>query len=255
MGDPTQQRQVLLLFDGERALWRAMERMLVRPYVVALDLWHVQTYLWTAAGVFHTPTAGRQAFVTARLRVRLTGKVGALIGGLKQRATKHQLTGEKRRTLAKVIGYLERNRDHMRYDEYLRPGDPIGGGVIEGACRYVIKDPMERTGMNWSLEAGRARCSGCAWCRRTAIGRTFRNIGLRASRPPCTAAPPRTLAGPPEKLQRAGSHTRVIRSGSTRAFVIHLPPQPGLPAPHPGEKRFNSRPVAPTLINIAKSWI
>jgi hypothetical protein len=33
----------------------------------------------------------------------------------------------------------------MRYDEYLAAGYPIGSGVVEGACRHLVKDRMERT--------------------------------------------------------------------------------------------------------------
>jgi hypothetical protein len=29
---------------------------------------------------------------------------------------------------------------------------PIASGVIEGACRHVVKDLMERSGMRWVLE-------------------------------------------------------------------------------------------------------
>ena len=28
-------------------------------------------------------------------------------------------------------------------------GDPIGSGVVEGACRHPVKDRRERTGMRW----------------------------------------------------------------------------------------------------------
>ena len=37
----------------------------------------------------------------------------------------------------------------MRYDECLAAGYPIASGVIEGACRHLVKDRMERTGMRW----------------------------------------------------------------------------------------------------------
>jgi len=37
----------------------------------------------------------------------------------------------------------------MRYDEYLTAGYPIASGVIEGACRHLVKDRMERSGMRW----------------------------------------------------------------------------------------------------------
>ncbi len=39
----------------------------------------------------------------------------------------------------------------MRYDEYLAAGYPIASGVIEGACRHLVRDRLERTGMNWCI--------------------------------------------------------------------------------------------------------
>ena len=44
----------------------------------------------------------------------------------------------------------------MRYDQYLRAGFPIATGVIEGACRYLVKDRMEKTGARWTLEGAEA---------------------------------------------------------------------------------------------------
>ena len=35
-------------------------------------------------------------------------------------------------------------------------GYPIASGVIEGACRHVVKDRMERSGMRWVLEGAHA---------------------------------------------------------------------------------------------------
>ena len=51
---------------------------------------------------------------------------------------------------------VKRDRHHMRYDEYLRQGLPIASGCVEGACKNLIKDRMERSGMRWSLEGGEA---------------------------------------------------------------------------------------------------
>lgn len=39
----------------------------------------------------------------------------------------------------------------MQYDKYLANGYPIGSGVVEGACRYLVKDRMEGTGMRWRV--------------------------------------------------------------------------------------------------------
>ena len=44
----------------------------------------------------------------------------------------------------------------LRYDEYLTQGLPIATGVIEGACRHLIKDRMDITGARWRLESADA---------------------------------------------------------------------------------------------------
>lgn len=37
---------------------------------------------------------------------------------------------------------------------YLATGYPITSGAIEGASRHVVKDRMERAGMQWTLPPG-----------------------------------------------------------------------------------------------------
>ena len=44
----------------------------------------------------------------------------------------------------------------MHYSEYLDRGFPIATGVIEGACRYLIKDRMDITGARWGLASAEA---------------------------------------------------------------------------------------------------
>ena len=77
--------------------------------------------------------------------------MGYVIGRFKRLRDEHALRGSRRRTVSAVIGYYENNRQHMRYDEYLAAGYPIGSGVAEGACRHVVKDRLEQTGMRWTV--------------------------------------------------------------------------------------------------------
>ena len=49
-----------------------------------------------------------------------------------------------------------RNRKRMRYHEYLRDGLPIASGAVEGACKHLIKDRMERSGMRWTIAGAEA---------------------------------------------------------------------------------------------------
>src|SRR3954463_14159687 len=64
-------------------------------------------------------------------------------------ATQRGLKGQKRKPVEEAAEYFEGNRDRMKYDEYLGAGYPIGSGGGEGACRHLVKDRMERTGMRW----------------------------------------------------------------------------------------------------------
>ncbi|CDN11915.1 hypothetical protein RintRC_6160 [Richelia intracellularis] len=43
--------------------------------------------------------------------------------------------------------YLLNNAKYLKYDDYLKPGFPIPTGVIEGACRHLIKDRQH--GYHW----------------------------------------------------------------------------------------------------------
>jgi hypothetical protein len=107
-------------------------------------------------GRFREGSEEAERFVAERLRGLLEGRVGYVIGGLRQRLTKHGLSGARRKALGSVITYLENNREHMRYDRYIAAGYPIGSGVAEGACHHLVKDRMEQSGMRWTVSGAQA---------------------------------------------------------------------------------------------------
>ena len=78
-----------------------------------------------------------------RLRRLLEGKVASVIRGIRYQSTQRDLKGPKRKTVRDAAEYFERNRARMKYDEYLAAGYPIGSGVVEGACRHLVKDRMD----------------------------------------------------------------------------------------------------------------
>ena len=88
-------------------------------------------------------------WVRQRLLKILHGEVSSVAAGIRQSATKNKLTGKKRKAVDKACNYFLRNKDRMRYDEYLALGLPIASGDVEGACGHLVKDRMERTGAIW----------------------------------------------------------------------------------------------------------
>jgi len=157
--NPEGAKPVVFLSDGERALHDRQEEYLPEGVTCILDLLHVMERLWKVAWcLFEEGTQKAEAgrWVEDRLRMLLDGKVGYVIGGLRQTLTKRKLRGSGRKTMREVIGYFDRNRSRMRYDEYLAAGYPIGSGVIEGACRHLVKDRLERAGMRWHPDGAQA---------------------------------------------------------------------------------------------------
>jgi hypothetical protein len=149
-------RPVICLMDGERALWD-MKREHFPDAVGVLDLFHVLERLWAVAHCFHAEGSDRaRLYVEGRLRDLLQGRVGYVIAGLRRRLNGGKLSGPKRKVIRSAVEYLANNREHMRYDEYLAAGYPIGSGVAEGACRHLVKDRMEQTGMRWTVEGAQA---------------------------------------------------------------------------------------------------
>lgn len=154
--NPSNKKITICLFDGEKTLWGCWEEFLPDSIGI-LDLFHVLERLWKVAHCFHPEKSkAAERFVQERLRQLLEGKVGYVIGGLRQMATKHGLKGQKRKVVLAATQYYENNREHMKYDEYLAAGYPIGSGVAEGACRHLVKDRLEQTGMRWLVKGAQA---------------------------------------------------------------------------------------------------
>jgi hypothetical protein len=82
--------------------------------------------------------------------------VSQVVKGLRQTVTKRRLTGQKAKTIRGVADYLYNNRERMRYDHYLSNGWPIASGTVEGACKNLIRDRFERSGMRWTIETAEA---------------------------------------------------------------------------------------------------
>lgn len=154
--NPKRRKDLVCLMDGEKGLW-AVRREWIKGAIEILDLLHALERLWAVAHCFH-PEKSREAeeFVNHRLRMLLEGKVGYVIGGMRRLLATPGLTAERRRTIHGCIRYYDNNRSRMKYDEYLAAGYPIGSGVAEGACRHVVKDRMEQTGMRWTVNGAQA---------------------------------------------------------------------------------------------------
>jgi hypothetical protein len=151
--DPHSLKTLVAITDGEKALQNLVRKKRKSLKVtLILDFLHAMTYVWEVAHALSADDS-LQAEVNARnLCARLLdGEVCQVIKGLRHSATSgRDLLSSERKALRKAASYFDNNKHYMRYHEYLALGLPIASGPVEGACKNLIKDRMERSGMRWT---------------------------------------------------------------------------------------------------------
>jgi hypothetical protein len=158
--DPDQKMRWVVLTDGQEDLLRQVDAAAKRykvDIVVVQDFVHVLEYLWKAAYTLHPENAEeREDWVMDRASAILQGRAQDVAVGLRRAATRKQLSQNERKPVDKAADYIDNNQERLQYDRALAHGLPIATGVIEGACRHLVKDRMDITGARWGLERAEA---------------------------------------------------------------------------------------------------
>lgn len=157
--DPEGVRTWVVLVDGDEHQITTVQRAAAaagKEIFIVLDVMHVLGYLWRAAHCFHKPGSKEaESWVLKRLRMLLTGvSASDVAAGMRRSATRKQLA--RRGPVDKCATYLCNNRDFLQYAKALDKGFPISTGIIEGACRFLVRDRMDKTGARWSVEGAEA---------------------------------------------------------------------------------------------------
>ena len=113
-----------------------MKKFKVKADII-MDFVHVLEYLWKAAYCFHEESSlEAEKWVMDRSLKVLKGEAGWVAAGIRRSCT--------------------RRKAYFQYGKCLKLGYPIATGVIEGACRYLVKDRLDITGARWGLEGAEA---------------------------------------------------------------------------------------------------
>jgi len=153
-GDHVQHR--VALADGCEALQTRLQKYLP-DFTLVLDFIHANEYLWQAANaLLGEQDPARNRWVETHTLQMLSGRTTVVIEDLRALAAFPKRTQAQQETLLTAANYFARNLPYMHYDRYLKLGWPIASGVIEGACRHVVKDRCELSGMRWTQDGAEA---------------------------------------------------------------------------------------------------
>ena len=146
---------IVCLMDGALKLWQLAKTYFPNA-VYILDLMHVLGYLRSAVTALEDDEPQARRLLCAYLQWILQGKVDMVIKSMRIRLSKNKVRGQKRKEVEGAITYFTNHREYMRYEDYLAAGYPIASGVIESACKHIVKNRMDRSGAQWSIRGAEA---------------------------------------------------------------------------------------------------
>jgi hypothetical protein len=158
--DLEHEREWAVLIDGNNAQIEAVTAEAARRGVtvtIVIDFIHVLEYLWKAAwSFFDKGEPAAEEWVADQARKILHGKAAQVSAGIRRRATTYGYSPAERAGADEAARYLDNKNAYLGYDTALSKGWPIATGIIEGACRHIVKDRMDITGARWGLEGAEA---------------------------------------------------------------------------------------------------
>jgi len=158
--DSAQKKEWVVLIDGQDYQMTQIEAALKRQQVqatIVLDIIHVIEYLWKAAHqFFEEGSFSCERWVESKLQLILEKGGRKTAGSIRMSAAKYSLEAKKKKIIEKAATYIADRAPYTNYCYYLKKGYPIGTGVIEGTCRFLVKDRMDITGARWGLTGAEA---------------------------------------------------------------------------------------------------
>jgi hypothetical protein len=151
--DPDHARTWIALVDGNNhQINRIHTEADARGHDVTIivDFVHVLEYLWRAAwSFFDEGDPAAEAWVADKARGVLAGHATRVAAAIRRKATYRRLGAARRANADTAANYLVNKAPYLDYATALAAGWPIATGVIEGACRHLVKDRMDLTGARW----------------------------------------------------------------------------------------------------------
>lgn len=143
--------QVVWLSDGARGLWRLFDERFQSYAIGVLDFYHAAQNIWFGIKIWldGRTTHCQKWFTDARHRLR-HGQADDVLSDIKAASALPGLPDSAEKALTKLYNYLDKHRDHIQYDKFKEMGVPIGSGLVESTCKWLIQQRFKGVGMRWS---------------------------------------------------------------------------------------------------------
>jgi hypothetical protein len=143
---------VVWLSDGGRGFWRVYRTCFAHCAVAVLDFFHAAGHLARATQAMFGDLRSAQAQAWFRRWRHLLrhGRTRDVRRALTLLINSDWFSGKSFTTLLQVQAYFQRHHRHMRYRQFEQQQIPLGSGMVESACKWLIQQRFKGVGMRWS---------------------------------------------------------------------------------------------------------
>lgn len=134
--------------DGAKDNWTYLEKY---TEVKTIDFYHAVEYVAAyAKEAIRGKTKRKNWLDNACHELKHTeGAADILQAEMKEYVTQHQLIDQKKHPATKALTYFTNHSGKMKYAEWRKLNLPIGSGVVEAACKTLVKQRLSISGCRW----------------------------------------------------------------------------------------------------------
>jgi hypothetical protein len=148
----------IFLCDGHRSIWSyADNNPMYNDYEKLIDFYHTTEHLSKASeALFGKTSDSADAWYGKYRKKLLEDDDGAesVLHSMSYYSQNRKLPKSRMDELEQQKTFFRRNKDKMTYADFLARGLPIGSGLVEAACKSIVKTRLCRSGMRWSRQGG-----------------------------------------------------------------------------------------------------
>lgn len=178
---------VIWLSDGGRGFWRVYRTCFSHCAIAVLDFFHAAGHLARATkAMFDDPRSAqaRQWFQRWRHQLR-HGQHLKVLKSLTLLIHSGLFTGKSFTTLLQVQAYFQRHHRHIRYSRFEKQQIPLGSGMVESTCKWLIQQRFKGVGMRWSEQG----FNHLLFLRLAWVNQRFEPLFLHVPEPVCPYSP------------------------------------------------------------------
>jgi hypothetical protein len=142
-------QKVCVIGDGAPWIWNIADEQFYGATQI-IDLYHAREHYWhVAKEIFGCDKEKISSWTENRRKELEQGEVEQVIEAIKQLSPS---SVDEKEFLEKEVGYFEKNKNRMRYNDFRQQGLFVGSGVVEAGCRTVIGQRLKQSGMHWTVK-------------------------------------------------------------------------------------------------------